>query len=162
MADFEPALVILSWKDPKRLNTEFAFQMDARLMDKGKDDMRMLPNVPYRPTPKVWIGDSIKGAHDILGIDLVTEGADTVVKADSYVMIPVTYKNTRTHSGEIDAYIGKIAEEGFIITMEDTVAFEAGVRKEWGYLVCPEATKFVLGHRNQFTSRVCVVPYDDT
>jgi len=154
VAEFEPAVAIISWKDPIRSKWEDVLEIDCRLMDKQKDDLTKLPTLPYRPTPRIFKTD------DILAVDLITEGDDTVVKADSYIQIPVTFKNKRTKE-YTDVYVGLKARPEFTITCEDTLAFVGGIRKEWAYLKVPKGSNLVLGHRNAFTSRVLVVPYDD-
>ena len=157
VATFEPSTYILMHTGPRRRYFEEVTRGESKVCDDGKSDSRLLPVVPYRPTPKIF------KSKDYVEIWLVLPDADTVVTADSYVRVPVTIKNTRLktkHPDFITAGLTKGARE--FSDNSNGLAFLAGTEKMAWYYQVPDGTELVIGHLTPFNSRMLIAPYDDT
>ena len=157
VAEFEPSTYILMWADPRRNWFEEITRGESKICDDGKADSRLLPVVPYRPTPRIF------KSKDYLEIHLILPSADTIVTADSYVRVPVTIKNTRLNVKNPDfvtAGLTKGARE--FSDNSDGLVFLANAEKMAWYYQVPDNTELVIGHVAPFNSRMLIAPYDDT
>ena len=157
MATFEPATFHIVWAGPQRSQAEPVWNGECKTSDLGKDDIRLLEHVPFRPTMRVF------KEYDYLEVYLTTVGSDTVVTADSYVKIPVTFKNIRL-GHKYPAYLtaGLLVGENAMTDNPAGLAMTAGEKKMVWYYRVPAGLEMVLGHVVPYNSRICIAPYDDT
>jgi hypothetical protein len=148
----EPAIVYLTWKDPSKMTRVVMWSHHTRHMEAQKDEFDKLPILNYykkRFEP-----------YDYLAIELIVDSSDGIDYTDSYIEVPVTFRNKRT--GQVFEDTLTVAGDRKFTMLADATAFVAGQLKEWGYFQIPDGLELKLGHKEKFNSRVLIVPYDDT
>ena len=98
MAAYEPATVIVGYKDVNESKTEDYIVMNTRSMNSAKALWHDLPVVDFKLGERVW------HEGDILFVDWIPVGTDDWVVADSDLMVPITIKNLSTGKYS-DAYV---------------------------------------------------------
>ena len=155
-AAYEPATIIVGWKDPNESITEDIITKNTYQMQTAKLLIKDLPVVDFRPTPRVW------HSGDILFVDWIPKATDdwealSAVDGiyNSIMSIPVTFKNIRTGKYE-DAFIELMGKYAWTTTFTGTAA----TRSKVGRYTVPDGVTLVLGHRRAHNSRLLISLYD--
>lgn len=156
MAQAEPCEVTVQWKSKLKRNVLDLIQAKSGDMVLGASDPRMLPVVPYMAGGKIFVEDE----YLCVALECVAQDGISTVVTDSTVKVPVTMKDLQS-GRKWPAMMGLNGQYAFTALANDTV-FDASEKKEWLYFRIPRGMKLVVGHENQFNSRLNVTPKDDT
>ena len=150
----EPCEIIIQHGSASKIHLTPLHKTTMERCDLGATDPRIREVLGYISGGRVF------KENESVCISLILVAEDGIDYTDSIVEVPITTKDVKTgEKGEI--WLGNSGQHQFTFVADGTI-FQAGVQKLWAYWDVPKGMNAVLGHKTAFTSRLYIIPYDDT